>query len=461
MWGDYTLRVTNKMLSNNYLRDMNTNLENMQTLQKQLASGKKFSKPSDDPFNVARSMQLNTQINANTQYNKNITNVVNWLDTTDTALGQVGNVFQSIREKLVSAGNAAYSSDERSSIKDEINEKVGQLSQILNTSFDGEYIFGGTQGSSKPIKTIEDASGNNKIVYSDKNGNELKMLEPVQIDEKTASSLSTITFNVTKEGETTPQSYKIELEQLADDATISDVISNINDAINSYTDDNGETFPLKDQIRISESDNGEIEFTSLSEDAITISDADVTNSSDISDIKGKELANFQLDTLAASRQTEISQGVTIQYNVSVSDIMEFGDSNLSDLLNKIVNHLSGKIETKDSDGNLLKDSNGNIIYEDNEAKATKALTNDDLTALDSAISNLLKVRSEVGAKQNRMESAQEQNEQTNLDLTEILSKTEDIDITEKTMEYATMQTVYLAALQTSAKIIQPTLMDYM
>ena len=36
----------------------------------------------------------------------------------------------------------------------------------------------------------------------------------------------------------------------------------------------------------------------------------------------------------------------------------------------------------------------------------------------------------------------------------------DIDITEKVMEYSVMQTVYMASLQTSAKVIQPSLLDY-
>lgn len=77
------------------------------------------------------------------------------------------------------------------------------------------------------------------------------------------------------------------------------------------------------------------------------------------------------------------------------------------------------------------------------------------------ISNLLKIRSEVGAKQNRMDSAKEKNTDATFNMTEILSKTEDIDITEKTMEYANMQTVYLASLQTSAKVLQPSLIDYL
>ena len=73
----------------------------------------------------------------------------------------------------------------------------------------------------------------------------------------------------------------------------------------------------------------------------------------------------------------------------------------------------------------------------------------------------MKLRSEVGAKQNSMDSALARNSDQNTNMTEILSKTEDIDITEKAMEYATMQTIYMAALQTSAKVIQPSLLDYL
>ena len=57
--------------------------------------------------------------------------------------------------------------DERTSIQDEVKEKVNELSQILNTSFDGSYIFGGTKTDSKP--TTVDANG--KLQYADKDGN--------------------------------------------------------------------------------------------------------------------------------------------------------------------------------------------------------------------------------------------------------------------------------------------------
>jgi flagellar hook-associated protein 3 FlgL len=45
-------------------------------------------------------------------------------------------------------------------------------------------------------------------------------------------------------------------------------------------------------------------------------------------------------------------------------------------------------------------------------------------------------------------------------MTELLSKSEDIDIAEKMMEFSMMSTVYQASLSTGAKILQPSLLDY-
>ncbi|MDD7794632.1 flagellar hook-associated protein FlgL [Clostridium sp. 'White wine YQ'] len=330
------MRVTNRMLSNNYLSDMRTNLTNMQKMQQQLSSGKEIRKPSDNPFKVARSMQLTSDMATNVQYNENIKDTINWLDATDTGLGQVNESLQRIRELMVSSGNAAYGSDEKKAIKDEVNEKVSEIAQILNTNFDGRYIFGGTKTTSKPIKINTDAlSGNNTLAFSGKNGEDL---------------------------------------------------------------------PLN------------------------------TGNVDI---------DAQLDMIGAKMDVEVSQGVTMQYNVNAKDIVSFTSEkgkniNLMDLLGDIVNNLGSS----------------------NPADADK-LINENLEDITTTVTNVLKVRAEVGAKQNRMDSAKDKNEEENYNMTDILSKTEDIDITQKMMEYSMAQTVYTASLQTSARIIQPSLMDFL
>ena len=82
---------------------------------------------------------------------------------------------------------------------------------------------------------------------------------------------------------------------------------------------------------------------------------------------------------------------------------------------------------------------------------------EDITA---AASHISQIRSNVGAMENRMKSAKDTNEDQNYNMTSILSETDDIDFAQKTMEYAVLQTVYTATLQTSAKILNNTLLDY-
>ena len=60
-----------------------------------------------------------------------------------------------------------------------------------------------------------------------------------------------------------------------------------------------------------------------------------------------------------------------------------------------------------------------------------------------------------------MDSAKSKNEDETYNMKDILSQTEDIDFTQKTMEYEIMYTVYTASLQVSSKVLTKTLMDFL
>ena len=441
------MRVTNKMLSNNFLSDMNTNLQNLQTIQKQMSTGKLFSKPSDDPFSVARAMQLHTNINTNTMYNANIKDTINWLDTTDTALKQTGDVFQRVRELLVGSGNGTYSPSEKQKIKDEINQRVSQLSQILNTNFDGKYIFGGTRGTVKPTDVLNPFTS--KIDTS-------TLPSEVSVSGVfTGTETTNYTFDTdfTSNPPTLTLARKISTDggdtwsiathdspyNLTKDADGKGYYATVDDMkiyLNGNTSGNGYTFTVNVANHI-----GNTKLVYANKDGSSLNPA------------GTQDEKNQFAMIGTGLQTEVSQGVTMKYNVGANEVLSFkndknADDDVMQLFQRITNHLDGK----NADGTDPTATDPN---------PTTQLSGKDLKDLDSAISNLLTLRSQVGAKQNRMESAQTQNTDMNASLTEIMSKTEDIDITQKTMEYATAQTVYLASLQTSAKVILPTLMDYL
>jgi flagellar hook-associated protein 3 FlgL len=84
-----------------------------------------------------------------------------------------------------------------------------------------------------------------------------------------------------------------------------------------------------------------------------------------------------------------------------------------------------------------------------------------LSDLDDAINILLKFRSQVGAKINRLEATRTRVENNRIDYTALLSKTEDIDIAQVIMDLKMEENVYRASLAVGARIIQPTLVDFL
>ena len=71
------------------------------------------------------------------------------------------------------------------------------------------------------------------------------------------------------------------------------------------------------------------------------------------------------------------------------------------------------------------------------------------------------VRADVGARVNRLESAQARQQQVQTRLTEELSKVEDIDYAEAITRYSVQENVYKAALEAGSRALQPSLFDYL
>lgn len=454
---------------------MQRNLSNLNTIQQQMSSTKNFSKPSDDPLNVQKAMQLQTSINANDQYGTNIKTALTWMETTDTTLGQIGTVLTNIRSNLVQAGNAGYGQDDRDKINDGVNQQVSQLAGLLNTDLGGEYIFGGTQGLSKPATTdtynitrevtnedgtttTDTYNGCVSLEYADKDGSVLKALPEVVSKDFNVNNWTGngITFNVNG------TDYSLTVN--SSDKNVDDVVKDLNTQIQSNSN-------LKDKVNVVKTNDGNIKFLAVnSSDVINIT----TSISDMSSVTGKQLSNTAVDNIGSDKNVEVSQGVVLSYNATAVDVMQYGDgqdNSMGALMDRIVHHLAGQVQsqtdasgntvTKDTAGAILGSDGNYYVWKDDESAATQALSNQDLTDIDAASKQVLKVRSQIGAKESRMSDLSDQNDSTKVSLTDTLSNIEDIDVTEKTVEYSSMVTVYTACLQTSAKIMQKTLMDYL
>ncbi len=88
------------------------------------------------------------------------------------------------------------------------------------------------------------------------------------------------------------------------------------------------------------------------------------------------------------------------------------------------------------------------------------ISNEDIPAIQNRLDEVLKVRGEIGAKVNRLEKNIERIELMNVNFKELLSKTEDADYAEVSMNLKMQEGVYQAAMATGARIIQNTLVNY-
>jgi flagellar hook-associated protein 3 FlgL len=305
-------RITNNMLVNDLRRNLYTNMHQMDKYNRQLSTTRKINTPSDNPAGLVKSLRLRTDITESDQYLRNIGEVINFMETTDSALNDIGSILHRIRELTVKAANSPNDDTARGAIADEISELTDQLKIIANTTYGSKHIFGGSNVTEKPLQ--ENASGD--LIWS---GN--------------------------------------------------------NEAL----------------------------------------------------------------------EVEIATGIKFQYNITNDSMQKFfmGDKAPADIKKDtgIIGVLS-KLEQDIRDANLP------------EVDAA-------LGELDDKITNLLTARSTIGAKVNRLELQQNRLEGTRISFIDLLSQNEDADIAEVIMNLKMQENVYRASLSAGARIIQPSLLDFL
>ncbi len=147
------MRVTQSMLTGNMLRNLSQSYERMGKYQEQLSTGKRITKPSDDPVVAMKGMEYRTDLTEVEQFKRNLSEVYSWMENSDAALDEAGQALHRIRELTVQASNDTYEEGQRSAIADEINQLRDHMISIANTKVAGKYIFNGTNTTNPPVAT--------------------------------------------------------------------------------------------------------------------------------------------------------------------------------------------------------------------------------------------------------------------------------------------------------------------
>jgi flagellar hook-associated protein 3 FlgL len=152
-------RVTQSILNQNMLNNLQKNNRAMEKYQNQITSGKKVTKPSDNPVTVVRGMTFRSSLNDIDQYKRNADDGLAWMTTTDDALNEVTSVMQRVRELTVKGLNETNDTNARYAIAQEINQLKEHLGEIANSQISGKYIFAGTDTKNPPYDADPTVAG--------------------------------------------------------------------------------------------------------------------------------------------------------------------------------------------------------------------------------------------------------------------------------------------------------------
>ncbi len=301
-------RITNKMMADKVLYDLNVNIRKLDSLYEKLSTGKELNRPSDNPVDVTRSLQYRTTISNTDQYMKNMETAISWMNFTDSALDNIDRVLIRVKELAVRGATESNSQQSRYAIGEEIKALADEALTVSNSSYAGRFIFGG-------FKTVKDAR------------------EPYE----TPFDPSTYTYK---------------------------------------------------------GDNGKMEI-------------------------------------------EIDKNVKVVYNFTGREVFMRGDKTLFQELKELGNAMQGTTH---------------LNTEQIEEKIEK---------VDEWIDHILKYRAIIGARVNRLERAKDRMTDLNINNQKLLSKREDLDLPKAVSDLKTQQSVYQAALSAAAKVLQPTLLDFL
>lgn len=172
------MRVTQQMLNNTALNGMQTNLNRIQDLQKQAASGKRVSRPGDDPFAVEQSLGFRSRISASETARQNIGMSQDWLNATDKALSDMGELLTRTRTLALKGASETLGPDERQALATEVNGLLDQAIAIGNTRHGEEYLFAGFQVKTQPFTGNMTGGQVTSITYSGDSGQIMREIEP-------------------------------------------------------------------------------------------------------------------------------------------------------------------------------------------------------------------------------------------------------------------------------------------
>lgn len=139
----------------NYVTDLVGSLNqvaaNEQTLTEEISTGVTVNSLSDNPAAAGQNVRLTTQLSANDTFSQTASSVESRLQVGDTALGNVVSQLTTAISLATEANNGTLNASNEQAIAIQLTGIRDEVLSLANSSYLGQYIFGGSQGGSAPF----------------------------------------------------------------------------------------------------------------------------------------------------------------------------------------------------------------------------------------------------------------------------------------------------------------------
>ena len=325
-----------------------------------LSSGYKINRAADDAAGLSISEKMRKQIRGLTQASSNAQDGISAVQTAEGALNEVQDMLQRMNELAVKAANGTNSEDDRNYIQDEVNQLIKEIDRVSTTTkFNETYLLKGDD----TVKFTANPTAGLATTLTDGSDTAQATIEiTIAADSyKTEGGKSDVTFSLMG------KNFSVRLEETDDNKTLATKLAK---AMN--------------ENKITDSKVGA--FTASADDAgkITLTAAEKGKVADTTVIKGGAKLTAE-GTGVLTLDLHVGADSTSDNQISV-DIKQMSAT--------VLGLKTGNSTTGDATGNL-----DTLLVNGKDDKNARAA----IDTIASALQEVSKQRSALGAAQNRLE----------------------------------------------------------
>lgn len=142
------------MMSNSYLRNMQSNLSSLNASTMRLQSRRQYNHVSEDPARATRAFAVRSQISKTEEYVSAVGTADDELTMAADNITSISSILETVYERVGRAGGI-MDQTALNGIAEELKGLKGEILSVMNTRFGDKYLFGGSNVENPPF-TLDD-----------------------------------------------------------------------------------------------------------------------------------------------------------------------------------------------------------------------------------------------------------------------------------------------------------------